>query len=374
MLVAILTTFQANKKDPLADVLSRIHNAFPAAGEQPEIQFTFADAPLPGFVSSVDRILKRYPQLERFLSSASPAPGMASVRQISNGPRSTAPGEQVGFEILAEIARGVPRSFPIHSAQFHLRSAAFGAALPTAALPLTAPGIVLGDSWWISGRNRSLVALTVADPPADARHLPAPPAAVASILAACGKVKTTNQIPLPPDASGPDAVNADALSKVHTILANYKAHLAEIVERAQLPHDLPSLQEFRPPLGTVSGPKKPALLQAFQPMGYDCKSESGTFRLRRKTAANFTAEVYLDVGTWSNSLTGFYSVQGSGFSARLALPPARAAIGNLQFPIGDAERWRQIVGNLAALVAELDRSLIPEIEAAAGPSPAWFRP
>ena len=45
-----------------------------------------------------------------------------------------------------------------------------------------------------------------------------------------------------------------------------------------------------------------------------------------------------------------------------------------QFPIGGPERWRQIVENLAALVAELDRSFVPEIEAIAGPSPEWFRP
>jgi hypothetical protein len=45
-----------------------------------------------------------------------------------------------------------------------------------------------------------------------------------------------------------------------------------------------------------------------------------------------------------------------------------------QYPIGGPERWQQIVDNLAALVAELDRSFVPAIEAAAGPSPEWYRP
>jgi hypothetical protein len=45
-----------------------------------------------------------------------------------------------------------------------------------------------------------------------------------------------------------------------------------------------------------------------------------------------------------------------------------------QFPIGSPDRWRRIVDNLAALVAALDRSFVPEIEALSGPSPEWFRP
>ena len=40
----------------------------------------------------------------------------------------------------------------------------------------------------------------------------------------------------------------------------------------------------------------------------------------------------------------------------------------------ESDRWRQIVDNLAALVATLDRSFVPEIEAISGASPEWFRP
>ena len=34
----------------------------------------------------------------------------------------------------------------------------------------------------------------------------------------------------------------------------------------------------------TSGPKKPALVAAFGPLGYDCRGESGTFTLRRRSA------------------------------------------------------------------------------------------
>jgi hypothetical protein len=42
--------------------------------------------------------------------------------------------------------------------------------------------------------------------------------------------------------------------------------------------------------------------------------------------------------------------------------------------VGDADRWQKIVENLAAMVRELDRSLVPEIEAAVGSSPEWYQP
>ncbi|MGD1096083.1 MAG: hypothetical protein ABSB35_29325 [Bryobacteraceae bacterium] len=45
-----------------------------------------------------------------------------------------------------------------------------------------------------------------------------------------------------------------------------------------------------------------------------------------------------------------------------------------QYPMGDAAQWQRIVENLAAMVRELDRGFVPEIEKAAGPSPAWYQP
>ncbi len=85
-------------------------------------------------------------------------------------------------------------------------------------------------------------------------------------------------------------------------------------------------------------------------------------------------EINLDVGTWSRSLTAGFKVHGLGFTARLPLPVSKRAIGSGQYKIGGAERWQQLVDNLAALVAELDRTFVPAVEAASGPSPEWYTP
>src|SRR5262249_58161496 len=94
MHVGLVTTFRASRKEPLAELLARIHAAFLSSGlDEPEIRFSFADAPVPGFTSSVDRVLKRYPDLQRFESTSSLVSGTPPVRRISNRAESPAAGE-----------------------------------------------------------------------------------------------------------------------------------------------------------------------------------------------------------------------------------------------------------------------------------------
>jgi hypothetical protein len=297
------------------------------------------------------------------------------VRRLSNA----VSGEAVAYSSIQAIAAGVPRSFPFHNATIHLYAPAFGElVLGASKIGDAMPGIMLTDSWWVNGRNRSLSTLTVVDAHVGSKKLPALPEAVAAVIAACGKARRTMQIPLTPaePQSQPSTASAspEAANAVRAIVADYRGRLKEIVERAALPHDLPPESEVRlESLGVTSGPMKPALDRAFKPLGYTCRGESGTFTLRRRTQANLTAQLFLDVGTWSHQVTAIFQVLGVGFKATLTIPVAVRALGAMQYPIGNAERWQKIVENLAALVSELDRSLVPEIEQAAGPTPAFRR-
>jgi hypothetical protein len=387
MQVALLTTFAASKKEPLADVMDRVRQAFldSALGE-PTIRFNFGDAPTAGFVSSVDRVLKRHPELERFVTDAAPMPGIPGARRISNGPLSRAAGEMLPYSTLHEIAAGVPRSFPFHGVLLHFHLPAFGEWSPAGVRsPEMLAGILLSDNWWVNGRQRGLSACTIVDADPSVKKLPPIPDAVASVFAACGKARRTIQAPLPNAAVGPvpgvrlptgvmmPSAKPEAALAVQPIILDYRARMAEILERAAMPHELPELGK-NVPIGATAGPRKPALEQAFKPLGYTCRGGSGTFDLRRRTAGNLTAEVHLDVGTWSHCVLGMYKVYGLGFKATLMLPVARNAVAAAQYYIGDAETWRKVCENLAALVAELDRTFVPALEAAAGPSPEWYDP
>jgi len=432
MRVALHTTFAASKKEPLAAMLDRVHEAFVSAGfGAPSVRFWLTDhaaialpAELAGLagmrrVSSIDRVVKRFPALERFkrqgaMSTGSPA---GSTRALSNVMGSDTV-EPVDFATLREIAAGVPKSFPFHKALFHFSAPGFseGPSMPAspgaATLSMlmragvdigaghpTSPGISVQDAWWVNGRQRSMAALRIIEADPGAKKLPVPPPAVASVLAACGKVRKTTQLPVIVEAPAAEAGSGAAeqpkatetlraRETIRAVVRAWRLRMPELLET--LPHDLPQREEPAGEPGVLgvvaSGPKKPALEEAFGPMGYDCRGGTGTFSLRRRTVGNLTVELALDVGTWSNLLMAFFHVQGlidgEGFRATLPLPVSRNAARGMvrgvemvgQFPIGGPERWRKIVDNLGALVRELDRGFVPEVEAAAGPSPQWYRP
>jgi hypothetical protein len=393
MRVALLTTFAASRKEPLAEMLDRVHQGFVASGlPEPFIRFNFADG-LPVTVSSVDRVLKRYSELSRFVTEADPAPGIQGARRISNGPVSPGANEAIPYATLRAIAAGVPRSFPFHNVALHFHSPEFGELSPTGALaPEMLAGILISDSWWVNGRNRSLTACRTVEVESGDKKLPSPSGPIATVLAACGKAKKTIQAPLAgPLAPGPvpavrlptgvaiPSANPEVMVAVKAISVKYRDSMAEIVARARLPHDLPAGSELRQlALGVAAGPKKPALERVFKPMGYTVRGgtggETGSFSLSRRTAANSTLELHLDCGTWSHSLLAMFKVWGLGYKATLAIPPTPKAVVPSQYPIGDADQWQKITENLGALVAELERTFVPEVEAVAGPSPEWYEP
>jgi hypothetical protein len=412
MRVALHTTFTASRKEPLVTMMDRVHQAFLDAGlGEPAIRFSFAEGGVTTKISCVDRALKRHPELEKFVmavpaigggtqaQASLPAivPGAPGAvfqfperRAIANGKKSPAPGEDLPYATLQSLASGVPRSFPFGQVSLHFSTPEFGNTPSTPAKPgEQAAGILITDSWWVNGRNRTLSAITVVDAPTVGKKLPPPPAAVGAVLAALGKARKTMQVPIAePSASepvvpvrlpsgvavaSPDPAAAVAARK---IVADYRARMKEIVEQAALPHDLPSMAEAlqNHVLGQTTGPKKPVLERSFKPMGYTCKGESATFTLRRRTPANLTLELSVDVGTWSRSVTPIFFVRGMGFKASLFLPVTANGLPTGNYPIGDGDRWQKIVENLAALVAELERTFVPEIEAATGPSPEWYQP
>lgn len=394
MRVALLTTFAASRKEPLALMLERVHQGFVDAGiADLFIRFNFADHVVGLTTPCVDRVLKRHPELERFVTEAAPQQGMQGARRLSNGPLSAGANEAVPYLTLHAIAERVPRSYPFQNVSFHFYSAEFGEPVPTATTSAgMMAGVLITDSWWVNGRNRSLSACRVAEVAAGEKKLPEPSATLARIFTACGKVRKTVQAPLP-GVLGTAPVPAVRLSTgyavpsadpekaiaVKAISVKYRDSLADVVARANLPHDLPSTSEMlASPLGTTAGPKKPALERVFKPMGYRVQggtgSGAGTFSLRRRTKANSTLELSLDCGTWSHMVLAIFKVYGLGWIATLTIPPTKKAVAGGQYRIGDAENWQKIVENFGAVVKELERTMVPEIEAVAGSSPEWYQP
>jgi len=380
MNVAVQLEFKADRKEPLGDLVRRVAAEFDRARLQPDIVATFSDGP--GGIritSAVERALKKHPHLTRFERNDAPVqmPGVPSMRRLTNGD----PSNPFPMPDILALADGVPRSLPFHGVTVHFGHEDFGRA---AFMPGLAPptGIAVGDSWWVNGRNRSLSAFYAVEADAASKKLPDPPAAIAAVLAGLGKPRKRAQfvapgVPAPAlaDTGGdgrPSAAPAE-IARIAAIVKKYRSGLQAIIERISLPHDLPPAREAVLASRGASGPLKPTLVNVFKPHGFECRGGSGTFTLRRRTNMNHVVEVNLDVGTWSRSLTFMFHVHGPGFTATL-IPPVTVRDGARQYPIGDTANWERIVANMSAIVDELERTFVPEIEEAAGPAPEWFEP
>ncbi len=374
MRVATHITFAASRKEALVDLAGRTRQAFlDAALPDPAIRFTLIDAARLKS-SPLDRVLQRYPEMQRFFALDRIMPGSQTESRLLTN---VSTGEPVDYATLHAILAGVPRSYPLGAIWLHFYAPVFGErmiGLPKMGNSL--PGVIVTDVSWVTGRQRALWTYTVVEASESDQKLPPNPEPIDAVIKALGKVKSRAQVRgLAPGggiAGGISPANAEA---VKAIVAGYRARIREVVERAGMPHDLPPAAEIRGQNpGITAGPRKPALEAAFKAMGYSCRGGSGQFHLTRRSSRNLVIELYLDVGTWSHQVSAIFLAQGVGFKASLGIPVAPADIAFGQYPIGDALQWQKIVENLGAMVRELDRSFVPEIEQAAGPTPAWYEP
>jgi hypothetical protein len=362
--VFIHHAYRASRKEQLAVMLQRILDAFGAAGLVPSVAATFADGPDGGGVSAVDRALKKYPELEAFAGVEPGIPGLPPTKRLGEDPA----GRRLPLDAVLALAGRVPRSLPFDSIQVQFGHPEFDGVGSDDGL---VGGVVVGDSWWINGRNRSLSAIYTVKADPDAADLPPPPAGVAKVIADLGKPRksTTSVIPAAAEVESTDKIQA-----ARTIVSRYRTSMAEIVAQAAPPHQLPELSEVLATAQPAGGPLKPALVAAFTPAGFDCRGEPGRFVLRRRTMAGNFEILDIDVGTWSRMVTVQYRVHGSGGAVRLHIPVGERAVGALQYPIGDGPSWERIVANVAAVVDELERTFLPEVEEILGGSPDWFEP
>ena len=94
----------------------------------------------------------------------------------------------------------------------------------------------------------------------------------------------------------------------------------------------------------------------------------------RRFASNISTRLSVDFGTMRDYIYSTWSAHWFGQSLQVSLPDYPMSGHKVAAFFVDETRWRQIVANLAALVTELDRSVITVVEQIAGPAPAWYRP
>jgi hypothetical protein len=136
MRLAVFSIFAASPKQPLGQVFARVLSAFHTAGlGAVELRFRMADGAfatplrvaigMPKRVSSIARVLKRFPGFERYAHRApGPVNGEPVIHMLSNIGTDGAI-MPVDAEPLLAIADGVPRSFPFHRIWLHVTAPGF---------------------------------------------------------------------------------------------------------------------------------------------------------------------------------------------------------------------------------------------------------
>ena len=166
---------------------------------EPVIRFNFGDTQFSSSVSAVDRVLKRHPELKRFVTTAvHDATHSGSTADYQRSLFRRQPVKPCPSRRSTRLPPEFPDLFPFHDIAIHFHSPEFGELIPAGTRsPEMTCGILVGDSWWVNGRNRSLSARACSwRPTPPARNWPSPPAAVATVLSALGKARRTVQAPL----------------------------------------------------------------------------------------------------------------------------------------------------------------------------------
>ena len=258
--------------------------------------------------SPIDRVLKRHPEMKRFETFTALIPGTSETRLLSNA----ATGEPAEYSTLQAILAGVPRSYPFGAVVMHFHAPVFGERL--IGLPKfghSLPGVMVTDNRWVTGRHRALSVYTVVEADEGTRN-----------SAQSGARRCRDQGLRESEANRsrwgswqPDwAVRIGGFHPARE-RGSGKGHrrrlpraLKEVVAAGRLTAQFTAGRgnSALRMLGVTAGPRKPALEAAFKPMGYGCRGGSGEFHLTRRTSGNLTVELYLDVGTWSHSVSAIF--------------------------------------------------------------------
>lgn len=346
MLVRVENTYKLDKKERLGDTLRRLESLFQQAEVPYNWEASFQESFGESSSTALERFFKRYPQ-HRGLEQTVTIPGIIPYQlQSLSANQDTFP-----FALLCEVADGIPRSYPFPIAITNFTSNSSNPATITVALYSGA-----------LGRKATLTASYQTQIPDNAKAPAPPPSDLAPLFELLGKPAKSSRAPV-------EATPIDPRPLIE-IIQTYRRRMLDISHEANLPHQLPPLQEALT-VRAEPHPLKPTLVARFEPLGFSCKGGSGIFNLRRKTPGNHVIGLMLDVGTYSRLLTAQFEFFTLGYRAVIPLPVA-AGTNPPQYPIGSPEQWAKLVDNLATLLLWLEPTLIRELEAAAPPAPSWF--
>lgn len=389
-------TFRIEKRESLGSLFQRVTDVLNQFGQTSKVYFYFEDQAI-GSVSACDRLIKRFPVFESFAfthaeARANPPKIIKSISNFNNSwdiSYESQSATAISTEILSNVAVGVPRSFPFHYSHFIFDNVSllntsepdtgdassqvlqYSSRVPRS---YNNSAIVLDSHWWVSRREHHLTVIVALPIPTAGEEVVLLPEKTKSFIQAFGKIaeERLEIVYTQQEATERQAV----IARLVSVTTRYNQNIGNIIQTLPLPHSLPSVEqvglhgeEFK------IGSMKDVLVKYFKSLGY-CyqakRSGHGIYSLTKLTPNNNELEIYLDVGSWSRSVTASFSFNGMSMSGSVGLPVSKNAIDVAQYPILSIEQWRQIVENLVVVVNYLEKTFAVEADEVSGSTPRWY--
>ncbi|MBM3473975.1 MAG: hypothetical protein FJX75_11960 [Armatimonadetes bacterium] len=389
-------TYRLSRQDTAAALFERATEVVrEVRGTEQPVRFYFRDqlgAGMRGTVSALSRVYKRFPELQRFSFTA-----VEKVQHPLFGPDTLSSNlpqpwqeanvngmcDLVPTEVLLQILQGVPRAFPFAHVtvicdEIDWLGDGLGYRPPagdrlSAFIPLEylRSSLSIQSNWWTSRREVNLSAVVEVEPPAlDAPTLPELPERACKALDRLGKRHWS----FPKAAASPEeqAVLDTARQSVQPFLEGITANVQGPLEGIPLPHALPPEPYFAALRESVS--VKVPVLATFKPRGYRHlakQSAQGTCRVAKRTPNHNLLQLSFDAGTWAQAPSAVFAYRGPLWfhSVWFAFRPGQR---NPQYPTPTQELMDQVIANAGGVVDYLERTVVPVLDEAYGPAPAWF--
>lgn len=364
------------------DIFNTVFAAIPEKA-QPQILFSFTESNY-NKVRAVDRLIKSFPQLEKFKSMArEKVEGRASQLVTNFDSENKKMIGQIDVEVLREIFAGIPRRFPVHCARLEIcglkelnqtgaRDVDFSIFELNESGTLSSPQspcISLVSDWWTPGRTNSVVVQSQHIlPPHDMDKVPEIEG-LSQILEKIGKFRNS-YLTIGRDTREKEAI-LESKVKVDELKNKIQSKISMVYFKLPntLKTDYKLDREYQPPISFKNSLKKVfgKLSYKYQPS----KSGSGVYYLSKRTIYNNQITLKCDLTPIVKYASCDFVINGLGWGNSIAIKAGgQTEAQGIQISSQvDVEKY---IENLAIIVDFLEKEYVHGIENIYGSSPKWF--
>ncbi|MEH6940228.1 hypothetical protein V7056_20640 [Bacillus sp. JJ664] len=374
--------YTLNKHDKMELIFENIEKVLIKNRKQDKHNyFFFSDFTLKGHVSSVQRIVKKFPELAKFEIELEQdyAGEILKYKALTNLPSNFSyydhryykadVFDNVSFEVLKEIAYGIPRSFPCHKALFLFSGIDW--SYKNEEETLDGNSVMLINDWWTPKRSILLKAkVSMEVPDEKCSKLKSLPKEIEEAISSIGRIKRNS---LECVFSLEEKRKIDEIYEKCKQLLDTKYKRSEILDLISFPFDL-SEEKFS--TGAFNIPRKKTISKIVKKLGYNHlpkEGSSGFLVYGKLTENNNRIILEFDSGSTFYNLRCNVIIQGPGWEhSFMELPCIKNSYGDF-FPISDENSLEKVVSNFGVVVDLLENKCFIDLEKLHGPAPKWFQ-